>query len=199
MANRGASYNQDPFIKNKQRKLFASRSWPIEFSEKVNMSKVSIDGLRPWVESRVTQLLGRDDEIVSEYCIAQLDAYDPIEGLIEPREVQMNLEGFLGEAQAQIFMEELWRLLLSAQSQPGGVPPELLERQKREEEERLRRAEGERMEAEKRRRQEEAALLKREKDKRETAVRRNRSRSRSGRRRDRSRSPGISRRNYYRR
>ena len=207
MANRGASYHQDPFIKNKQRKLFASRSWPSEFSDKVNMSKVSIEALRPWVGSRVTKLMGTEDDIVSEYCIAQLEAYDPIEGQIDPREVQLNLEGFLGEPQAQIFMEELWKLLLSAQSQPGGVPPELIQEQKREEEARARKAEEERMEAEKRRRQEDA-FLKREQEKRIAADtsrktqeqeyhrRRRRTRSRS---RSRSRDRRQHKKENYRR
>ena len=197
MANRGASYHQDPFIKNKQRKLYASRSWPEEFSVKVNMSRVSLDAFRPWIETRVCQLLGKEDEIVSEYCIAQLEAFDPIEGHIDPREVQVNLEGFLGEPQAQVFMEELWKLLISAQSDPGGVAMELIEQQRREDEERRRIAELERVESEKKRvlerEKQEAAVLKREQQKREER-RRERSRSRSmserrgRRRRSRSRS-----------
>jgi serine/arginine repetitive matrix protein 1 len=119
------SYQQDPFLKNKQRKLFASRTWPAEFDEKVDMTRVAIDALRPWIETRVTELTGTEDEIVSEYCVAQLEAYDPVEKTIEPREVQLNIEGFLGNEGAATFMRDLWNLLLSAQRDPAGVPAEI--------------------------------------------------------------------------
>lgn len=135
------SHQQDPFLKNKQRKLFASRIWPPEFDDKVDMSRVSIEVLRPWIEKRVSELLGGEDEIVSEYCVAQLESYDPVDRTIEPREVQINLEGFLGEPQAAVFMRELWNLIKSAQLDPSGIPSELREEKERMEAEAKKQAE----------------------------------------------------------
>lgn len=154
------SYQQDPFLKNKQRKLFASRIWPPEYDTKVDISRVALDILRPWIEKRVTELLGDEDEIVSEYCVAQLEAFDPIEKTIEPREVQVNLEGFLGETEAAILMRDLWNLMLSAQSDPSGVPAQLREEKVKKEREAKERLERERKEREAKLEQQRTAVKK---------------------------------------
>lgn len=132
MASRGVSFQQDPFQKNKLKKLFAARVFPKEFSAKVDLTRVSLPRMRGWVEKKVEAILGDEDEIVSEYCVAQLEAYDPIERTVDPREIQINLEGFLGEEGAALFMHELWKLLLSAQDSPSGVPQSLLDEEKRQ-------------------------------------------------------------------
>ncbi|KJE91531.1 hypothetical protein CAOG_002659 [Capsaspora owczarzaki ATCC 30864] len=49
----------------------------------------------------------------------------------DPRKMQLNLTGFL-EGNTPDFMLELWKLLLSAQSSPGGVPQQLIEQKKQE-------------------------------------------------------------------
>lgn len=49
----------------------------------------------------------------------------------DPRKIQLNLTGFL-EKDTPIFCKQLWNLLLSAQSNPVGVPTELLEAKKEE-------------------------------------------------------------------
>ena len=198
MESRGVSYQQDPFFRNKQKKLFASRSWPIEFSEKVDITKVSIESLRPWIEARITKLLGQDDEIVYEYCVAQLEAFDPVERTVDPREIQLNLEGFLGVESSAILMRELWSLLISAQSSPLGVPQELIDERKREADRKKREADELKRELDKKRelmrQEQEEAILRREKERRakEAAYRREErrrspSRERRGRRRSRSR------------
>ena len=173
MSSSGVSYQQDPFLRNKQKKLFASRSWPNDFSEKVDISRVSIESLRPWVEKRVNQLLGTEDEIVYEYCIAQLEAFDPVEKTIDPREVQINLEGFLGEEKAAVFMKELWNLMLSAQVHPLGVPQQLIEQQRLAEEEKKRVVVELKREVERKketmRREQEESILKRERERRDKA------------------------------
>ena len=159
------------------------------------MSRISLDAIRPWIERRVTQLLGDEDEIVNEYCVAQLEAYDPVDRSVDPRELQVNLEGFLGIDSSAVFMSELWNLLLSAQSSSSGVPEELIEQQKREQEEREREAERIRQELEKKRKAERAEkgheILQREREKRTErrhSPRRDRSRSPQYRNRRRSRS-----------
>ena len=196
MESRGISYQQDPFFRNKQKKLYASKSFPPEFSDKVDLSRVSLEAIRPWIERRVTQLLGDEDEIVNEYCIAQLEAYDPVERTVDPREVQINLEGFLGVDSAAILMRELWNLLLSAQASSSGVPEELIEQQKREEEGKQRQADQRRIELEKKRKAERAEkdyeILQRERERRTerrgSPSRRDRSPHYRSRRRSRSRS-----------
>lgn len=44
--------------------------------------------------------------------------------------MQINLTGFLNGKNARVFMEELWDLLVSAQSNPSGIPTKLLEAKK---------------------------------------------------------------------
>jgi len=46
--------------------------------------------------------------------------------------MQINLTGFLQAKNARIFMGELWELLVSAQENIGGIPPQLLEKKKEE-------------------------------------------------------------------
>lgn len=50
----------------------------------------------------------------------------------DPKELQMNLTGFLHAKYARIFMQELWDLLLSAQKNIGGIPTRFLEQKKEE-------------------------------------------------------------------
>ena len=46
--------------------------------------------------------------------------------------MQINLTGFLNGKNARIFMEELWKLMLSAMENIGGIPAEFLEQKKEE-------------------------------------------------------------------
>ena len=173
------SYQQDPFLKNKQRKLFASRIWPPEFDEKIDMTRISIEALRSWIEKRITELLGSEDEIVYEYCVAQLEAYDPVEKTIEPREVQINLEGFLGEQGSAIFLRELWNLMLSAQKDSSGIPAEIREEQEKKLREAEEQARNLKQEMERKREQDRVRPDKRTSPDRRRRDDRRRSRSRS--------------------
>lgn len=42
-------------------------------SMKVDMSKVKLDILRPWISSKITQLLNIEDEVIEEYVVNQLE------------------------------------------------------------------------------------------------------------------------------
>lgn len=46
--------------------------------------------------------------------------------------MQINLTGFLNGKNAREFMGELWALLISGQSAPDGIPPQLIEAKKEE-------------------------------------------------------------------
>lgn len=50
---------------------------------------------------------------------------------LNPKELQLNMDVFL-EAEAPAFVADLWKLLLSAQASPGGIPAEFLEQKKAE-------------------------------------------------------------------
>ena len=44
------------------------------FLFQVDMSKVNADSLKPWIASRITELLGMEDDVVVEFVYNQLDA-----------------------------------------------------------------------------------------------------------------------------
>ncbi len=50
----------------------------------------------------------------------------------DPKEMQMNLTGFLHSKYARIFLQELWDLLLSAQESKDGIPVKFIEQKKAE-------------------------------------------------------------------
>ncbi|CAO3666615.1 hypothetical protein G6F70_003266 [Rhizopus microsporus] len=188
---KGTSADQDSRFSNKEKKLLKTMSFPPEFDKKVDMKKVNLDVIRPWIANKVTELLGFEDEVVADYAASLLE-----EENIDPKMMQINLTGFL-ENNAKVFVKELWNLLLSAQNSVGGIPAIFIEqkkeelRKKREREEAKRAERDSVMETIKRRRNEEMDDLKEERKSRFD----HRSRSRERRRksyspsRSRSRSP----------
>jgi len=98
----------------------------------VDMSKVKMEIMKPWITQRVTELMGIEDELVINFVFAQLE---PEEGraddVIDPKDMQINLMGFM-ERKAAPFMGELWSLLVSAAKSSNGIPPEFLEKKKAE-------------------------------------------------------------------
>ncbi|OZJ03625.1 hypothetical protein BZG36_03730 [Bifiguratus adelaidae] len=123
---KGTSTEQDARFGNKQKKLLKSMTFPPEYKQKVNFSKVNMQVIRPWITKRITELLGMEDEVVTEYTFESLDQKD-----CDPRMLQINLTGFL-EKNAQKFVLELWKLLLDAQNSLGGIPTVFLEQKKEE-------------------------------------------------------------------
>ena len=65
------------------------------------------------------------DDICSELCMSLLE-----EGT-DPKEIQIQMTGFLEESTFK-FMKQLWELLLSAASSVGGIPQVFLEAKKEE-------------------------------------------------------------------
>lgn len=125
---RGTTIDQDPRFKDKDRKLIESTSWPALFSEKVNLSKVQLPALAPWISQHVCDSLGIEDEILSNLVMSYLE--DTAQPLC-PKQLQINLTPFL-ENKAGDFVEDLWRMLLSAQANSLGVPQQLLDERKAE-------------------------------------------------------------------
>jgi serine/arginine repetitive matrix protein 1 len=91
---------------------------------KVDMSKVNTDIVVDWLLSRLEKVVP-DDDIVSGYAVELL------KGEIEYKSIKSQLQGFLGE-QASSVCRDLWKLLISAQEDPLGIPKQLIEEKKRQ-------------------------------------------------------------------
>ena len=111
------------------RKLIGKTKFPANFSEKVDMSKVNMETMVPWIQAEVEKYVGFDDDVLVGYVQSQLAPPDG--SPVDPRAVQLNLMGFL-EKHTSSFMAELWTLLLSAQRHPMGIPEEFIERKREE-------------------------------------------------------------------
>ncbi|WVZ56406.1 LOW QUALITY PROTEIN: hypothetical protein U9M48_006945 [Paspalum notatum var. saurae] len=118
---RGTSADQDTRFSNKQAKLLKTQKFAPELDHLVDTSKVQMDVMKPWIATRVTELLGFEDEVLINF----------IYGLLEEKEadgkkIQIQLTGFM-EKNTVKFMKELWSLLLSAQQNASGVPQQFLD------------------------------------------------------------------------
>ncbi|RKP24452.1 PWI domain-containing protein [Syncephalis pseudoplumigaleata] len=122
----GTSADQDARFSNKQKKLLKSMTFPASFKKKVDIAKVNVELMQPWIAKRIKELLGFEDEVVTEFVYGMLAEKD-----LDPRRIQIDLTGFL-EDKAPQFVTELWDMLLSAQENVGGIPTLLLEEKKRE-------------------------------------------------------------------
>ncbi|KAG1826653.1 hypothetical protein EV424DRAFT_1345436 [Suillus variegatus] len=126
---KGTSADQDRRFSDKELKLLKSMKFPSEFDKKVDLKKVNLNVIRPWIAKKVTELVGFEDEVVVEYAMGLLD--DPNHTTPDPKKMQINLTGFL-TASTPSFMTALWSLLLEAQEHPAGVPQTFVEEKKEE-------------------------------------------------------------------
>jgi len=108
-------------------KQLKQTKFPEIFSKKVNLKMVNIPVMSEWIEKKIEELLGLEDEIVASTAINLF--LEPQE-LTDPRRAQLNLVGFLTDEKAATFAESLWALLLDAQNQSSGIPKKLLEEKK---------------------------------------------------------------------
>ncbi|KAL9028396.1 MAG: hypothetical protein Q9196_003240 [Gyalolechia fulgens] len=112
---------------NVDAKLLKQTKFPPEFSQKVDMKKVNVEVMKKWIAGKISEILGSEDDVVIELC------FNLLEGSRFPdiKVLQIQLTGFLDKDTPK-FCKELWNLCLSAQSNPQGVPKELLEAKKLE-------------------------------------------------------------------
>ena len=87
------------------KKMIKKTKFPDNFSEKVDMKKVNMETMVPWITAEVQKYVGFDDEVLIGYVQSQLEP--PGGSAVDPRVVQMNLMGFL-EKNTSTFMAELW-------------------------------------------------------------------------------------------
>lgn len=127
---RGA--RQDHRYERKQaRELSALPSSSI-LTQPVDLQRVNIKVLQGWLSQRVQEILGGvEDEILAGMIGNVLEEergrLERVKGPASargwsPKELQHTLGAFLSEEGALGFMEELWILLLDAQSSPDGIP-----------------------------------------------------------------------------
>ncbi|CAH7684297.1 expressed protein [Phakopsora pachyrhizi] len=126
---KGTSSEQDTRFKDKEKSLLKSINFPKELDKKVDMRKVELSVMRPWIAQKIMELLGFEDEVVVEYVNGLLE--DPATPIVDPKRMQINLTGFL-ESKTGPFMSELWALLISAQDSPLKVPALFIEQKKEE-------------------------------------------------------------------
>jgi len=122
---RGTSADQDNRFVNKQKKLMKSMKFAENIDAKVDMKKVNLETLKPWIHERVTDMLTFEDDVVVAYIYNSLEEQFP-----DPKTLQINLTGFLNGKNSRMFMGELWKLLISAQQSPHGIPEELINQKK---------------------------------------------------------------------
>jgi serine/arginine repetitive matrix protein 1 len=134
---RGTSADQDTRFSNKMKKLLKSQKFAPELDVLVDMTKVKVDVIRPWIATRVTELLGFEDEVLINFIYGMLDGKE-----VDGKHVQIQLTGFM-EKNTGRFMKELWILLTSAQKNLSGIPQEFLD--VKAEEQRLKKAENDRI------------------------------------------------------
>ena len=118
-----------------QQKQLRSTTFPTNFSSKCNINSVHRAVLTHWIENRVTEILGFEDDIVSSTAVHLFlpeANEDSGEIDVDPRKAQLDLAGFLGEKEAANFATELWTMMLDAQTSPSGIPKVLVEKKKEE-------------------------------------------------------------------
>jgi len=108
---------------------------PESHLSKFFVERVNLDVMGRWISERLQELLGFEDDVVSELVVNMLaETRDPKTGQdrrCDPRQLQVQLTGFL-DRRAAPFVAELWKLLLDAQDAPHGIPRTFVERKKQE-------------------------------------------------------------------
>lgn len=109
---RGTSADQDFRFANKQKKLLKELNFSPILNTKLNMSKIDVDSMKPWIEEKIKSILEKDDELLSESIYEHLAAREPVDG----KNILVLITGFVEDAKASKFMEELWTKLVELQT-----------------------------------------------------------------------------------
>lgn len=68
---RGTTADQDTRFGDKTKKLMKTLKFSEVLAEPVDMRKVKLDALKPWVHEKLTEILGFEDDVVIDYAKAQ--------------------------------------------------------------------------------------------------------------------------------
>jgi len=112
---------------------------PLSYAEglekKVDLRRINLDALKPWIADRIARLVTEEDactvppDVAIDFCYKQLSLKNI---LLNGHEMQQNISTLIQVKPAQLYMSELWPLLLSAQNSPMGIPVAMVEAKKRE-------------------------------------------------------------------
>ena len=69
----GTSSDQDNRFSDKEKKLLKTMKFEDNLVKKVDMSKVKIDVLKPWITKRIYEMLKMEDDVVVEFIFNQLE------------------------------------------------------------------------------------------------------------------------------
>uniref|UniRef100_A0A914HF37 PWI domain-containing protein n=1 Tax=Globodera rostochiensis TaxID=31243 RepID=A0A914HF37_GLORO len=124
---RGTSTDQDIRFTDKERKLLRQMKFENVLDTKIDLAKINLDVIKPWITLKLNEILGMEDDVVVEYVFTQLEEKE-----LNPKKMQINLTGFLNARRAREFMGELWQMFVEAQSSPEGIPTSLVEKKVQE-------------------------------------------------------------------
>lgn len=54
-------------------KLLRQTKFPAEFNQKVDMKKVNLEVIKKWIAGRISEVLGFEDDVVTELCFSLLE------------------------------------------------------------------------------------------------------------------------------
>ncbi|KAH9525587.1 hypothetical protein Btru_001772 [Bulinus truncatus] len=103
----GTTAQQDTRFSDKRKKLMKTMKFAEGLERKVDMTKVNVDSLKPWIAQRINDLLGMEDDVVVEFVYNQLEERHP-----DAKKMQINLT--------------------CAQENVTGIPNQFLEQKKNE-------------------------------------------------------------------
>ena len=63
----GTSVGQDNRFADKEKKLMASMKFDPVLEEKVDLAKVRLETIKPWIARKVTELVNFEDDVLIEY------------------------------------------------------------------------------------------------------------------------------------
>eukprot|EP00051_Salpingoeca_urceolata_P003389 m.57382 g.57382 ORF g.57382 m.57382 type:complete len:121 (-) comp12734_c0_seq2:932-1294(-) len=111
---RGTSLDQDNRFANKEKKLMKSMKFEPVLDTKVEMNKVNLETIKPWITRRITELLDFEDDVLIDFIFNQLEE----DNEPDPRKLQINVTGFLHAKNARIFTGRPNATLLPCTSLP---------------------------------------------------------------------------------
>ena len=86
--------DQDKRFSDKEAKLLRTTKFPAEFGQKVDIRKVNLAVMRPWMVKEVTTLIGFEDEVVVEYAVSRIQgARADASGLVKSRDGELTTLG----------------------------------------------------------------------------------------------------------
>jgi len=73
---RGTSIDQDGRFTNKEKKLILGKVWPEIFDTRINLKKVDLKVIKQWINKKITEILGFEDELVINLAISEIESCD---------------------------------------------------------------------------------------------------------------------------